>query len=239
MGATTAFAAADLRALGRDPMLRLLLLAPVAMIGALVVGVPLVEGWLAGAYDLDLRPYRPAVMAFIAAVALPLFAGTMAGLLLLEDRESGVLPAVAVSPAGLRTYLVVRGAWTAAIGGVVTVLALLLHGGVAVAGVLVTGVLAAGCSEVVALLVGSLAGDRLEGIAVTKALTLPLALPVLAVALPGTLVWPFGVLPTAFPVWTLLASADGRSLWPLLFVGCAQLVVLGWLATRRLLRRAV
>ncbi|GGI04209.1 hypothetical protein [Egicoccus halophilus] len=238
LAAARSFAVADGRALGRDPMLRLLAVAPLAMVGVVALGLPLVERWLDGSVGVDVTAARPALAAFLAAVTVPLFSGTMAGLLVLEDRECGVLPALAVSPAGLSAYLAVRLGWAGGAGGTIAALALALHGGYGAGVLIAVGLLTGGAAAVVALLVGGLAGDRLEGLAVTKAATLPLALPVLVWALGVPLGWLAAPLPTASAVYVLHAADTGAAP-PVLLVaaGAAQLAVLGRLAWRRLVRR--
>jgi fluoroquinolone transport system permease protein len=241
-GAVAAFARADVRALARDPLLRLILVAPIGLTGVLLLGVPLVENWAAGAFALDLAGYRPLVAAFIACVTMPIFLGAMAGLLMLEDRESGILPAVAVSPAGLRSYLVVRCGWAAGAAAVTIAGALALHGGLGV-GALGVGALTAvallggGYAAVVALLVGSLAGDRLEGLVVVKALTLPLALVLLVETIDAPWSWLLAVLPSYAPVVALLDGMAGKPLAAVVAFGVLQLAVWLGLLVHRMVRR--
>jgi fluoroquinolone transport system permease protein len=231
--AIAAFALADVRALARDPLLRLLLVAPLGLTGVLVLGVPLVEGFVDGAFGMDLTAHRTVLVAFLACVTMPLFLGAMAGLLVLEDRESGVLPAVAVSPAGLRSYFIVRCGW-AGIAATATVAgALLLYGGASAGVVAATSVLGGGYAVVVLLLVGTLAGDRLEGMVVVKALTLPFALALLVGYLAAPWSWLLVVLPSYSPVVALLDGTSGRSLAPVIGVGVVQLSLWIWLLTHR------
>jgi fluoroquinolone transport system permease protein len=232
--AVRAFASADLRALGRDPFLRLLLVAPVGLVGVLLIGIPLVEGWVAGASGIDLAPYRPLVVAFIACVTMPIFLGAMAGLLVLEDRESGILPAIAVSPAGLQSYLVVRCGWAAGAAAATVGGALSLYGGIAPGVVALVAVLGGGYAMVMLLLVGSLAADRLEGLVVVKALTLPLALPLLVAVVDAPWIWLLALLPSFTPVVALLAGVEARPLVPVAVFGVVQLGLWSWLLIRRM-----
>jgi fluoroquinolone transport system permease protein len=234
-GAVAAFARADLRSLARDPLLRLTLIAPVGLMGVLLIGVPLVENWVGGAFALELAPYRPLVVAFIVCVTMPIFLGAMGGLLMLEDRESGILPAVAVSPVGLRSYLVVRCGWAASGAAVTIAGALTIHGGVAVGALAAVALLGGGYAAVVMLLVGSLAGDRLEGLVVVKALTLPLALVLLVEAIDAPWSWLLAALPSFAPVVALLDGMEGRPLVAVVAFGTVQLAI--WLGL--LLRRVV
>jgi fluoroquinolone transport system permease protein len=235
--AVRAFAAADLRALGRDPLLRLLLVAPGGLVAVLIIGIPLVEGWVAGASDIDLAPHRPLLVAFIACVTMPIFLGAMAGLLVLEDRESGILPAIAVSPAGLQSYLVVRCGWAAGAAAATLGGALSLYGGIALRVVALVAVLGGGYAMVVLLLVGSLADDRLEGLVVVKALTLPLALPLLVAVVDAPWTWLLALLPSFTPVVALLEGVEAQPLAPLAAFGVAQLGLWSWLLIRRMRRR--
>lgn len=234
-----AFARADLRALSRDPLLRLLLVAPVGLMGVLLIGVPLAEGWIDAAFGLEVARYRPLLVAFIAGVTMPLFLGAMAGLLVLEDRESGILPAVAVSPAGLRSYLLVRCGWTAAAAAMTVAGALALHGGVAAAVVAVIAILGGGYAAVVLLLVGTLAADRLEGLVVVKGLTLPLALVLLVETVDAPWSWLLAVLPSYAPVVALLDGMEARPLAPVAgtVFGVVQLALWAGVLVRLMVRR--
>jgi fluoroquinolone transport system permease protein len=232
-----ALARADARALVRDPMLRAMLIAPLGLLGLLQVGVPLVEGWLGASYGIDLAPHRAIVVAFLVAVTLPLLFGAFAGLLLLEDRESGVLPAIAVSPAGVRSYLVVRCGWAAVATAVATGGALAIEPAIDPLHAILAGTLAAGSAAVVALLVGGLATDRLEGMAVTKAMMLPLAASVLVWPLGTSRGWPLAVLPTFGPVAVLHHADRGGSLVVVAGIGLVATATWCTLLGRRLVRR--
>lgn len=197
---------ADLRALNRDPMFRAMQVAPFALLGLLFVGVPLIGDWLDASYHVDLAPYRPAVAAMLLGVTIPLLFGAFAGLLFLEDRESGAWSMVAVSVVGRRPYIAVRCGWAAMSCAIATGGGLLLDGHPWMS-TLATSVLAGGATAAIALLIGALATDRLEGMAITKAMTLPLALPLLL----WPLGWPIGgilaFVPTFGPV-AILHQAD-------------------------------
>jgi fluoroquinolone transport system permease protein len=235
--ALVAFAVADARSLGRDPLLRSMLIAPIGLMGLLTVGVPLVEGWLAASYGLDLTPHRPVLVAFLTALVLPLFFGSLAGLLLLEDRGAGVLPAIAVSPAGLRSYLVVRLLWAGGAAAVAVAGALLIDGGVPshVAGI--TAVLSGGFAATLALLLGGLATDRLEGMAVAKAAMLPLSAVLLVTVVDAPWSWPLGSLPSYAPVVAVLDGMGGRPVWPVAGFGLVQHGAWIWLLARRVASR--
>jgi len=235
--AIAAFARADLRALARDPLLRLLLVAPLGLTGVLVLGVPLVEGFVEDAFGRDLTAHRMVLVAFLACVTMPLFLGAMAGLLVLEDRESGVLPAVAVSPAGLRSYLLVRCGWAGIAASVTVTGALILQGGVSPGVVAATSGLSGGYAVVVLLLVGTLAGDRLEGLVVVKVLTLPFALALLVEFLAAPWSWLLAALPSYGPVVALLHGTSGRPLAPVIGFGAVQLCLWIWLLTHRATHR--
>ncbi|MEX2588376.1 MAG: hypothetical protein WD602_10360 [Actinomycetota bacterium] len=192
------FAVVDLRTLLGD---RILLL--------LVGGIPLIVlvlgwvtgpgiGWIERRYGFDFTPHVPALQAFVLAAHIPVIFGALTALLFLEDRDAGLMPAVAATPAGVTTLVAYR--LTAA--AVVTALAV----GASMAsgaghpagwiGVLATAIAAGGVATVPAAALAALAGDRVQGMAMMKAISLPIYLPVAWWFVDGPAGWILALVPT-------------------------------------------
>lgn len=140
-------------------------------------------------------------------------------------------------PSGLRSYLIVRCGWAGIAASTTVAGALLLHGGTSLRVVAAASMLSGGYAVVVLLLVGILAADRLEGLVVVKALTLPFTLALLVEFLVSPWSWLLAVLPSYSPVLALLHGSSGRPLGPAIGVGVVQLSLWIWLLTHRATRR--
>lgn len=207
-GAVRSLAAVDLRTLLGDRILLLLLGGiPLIALGLRWVTGPGVA-WIEGRYGFDLTPHIPALQAFVLVAHLPVIFGALTALLFLEDRDACLMPALAVTPAGVSTLVAYRLVATAAItalavaGGMVLAGANHPAGWIGVLAVAVAG----GCVGAVPVVVlASLAGDRVQGMALMKAITLPLYLPIAWWFVEGPAGWAFAVVPTglaARALWT-------------------------------------
>jgi len=205
------FARIDVRTLVGDRVLVPLLLG-VPLIAATVrwlqgPGAP----WLEDRLGVALVPYLPAIVGFVMAVHVPVTLGAVVGLLFLEDRDAGVLPAVAVTRAGLTTLVVYR-LTAAVVVGAVGVLAGVAIGGVSTSGIGgVVALAAAGgaVATVPATLLATVARDRVQGMALLKVIAVPLYAPVAWWFVDGTRGWVFGLSPTGWALQTAWAATDG------------------------------
>lgn len=208
--ALRSFAIVDRRTLLGD---RLLLL--------LVAGVPLValavrwlqgpgRAWLQGRYGVDVSPHLPAVWALALVVHTAAMFGAVAGLLFLEDRDAGVLAPIATTRASLPALLAYRlGATALATAGFVVV-GLRLAGAEHPAGIvgeLLTAVAAGAVAVIPAILLACTAHDRVQGMALMKAMGLPLYLPVAWWYVQDPAGWLFAILPTAWAARALWSTS--------------------------------
>lgn len=219
--AMRSFARVDARTLVTD-RIALLLLAGVPLIALALrwISGPGIE-WIRIRYGVDLAPDLPAIAAFVLAIHVPVILGSMAGLLFLEDRDCGLLPAIAVTPAALRTLVLYRmaatmlaaalavagGMWVAGIGHPA--------GGVGVAATAATG---AAVATVPAAVLAGVARDRVQGMALMKAITVPLYLPVAWWFVDGPAGWLFALVPTGWSARALWAGTVPQS--AIAVVGC-------------------
>ncbi|MBW3590452.1 MAG: hypothetical protein KY393_01145 [Actinobacteria bacterium] len=219
--AARSFARVDARTLVTD-RIALLLLAGIPLIALALrwVSGPGID-WMQTRYGVDLAPDLPAIAAFVLAIHVPVILGSMAGLLFLEDRDSGLLPAIAVAPAALRTLVVYRmaatmlatalavagGMWVAGVGHPA--------GGVGVAATAATG---AAVATVPAVILAGVARDRVQGMALMKAITVPLYLPVAWWFVAGPAGWLFALAPTGWSARALWAGTAPQS--AIAVVGC-------------------
>lgn len=213
--AIRSFARVDRRTLLDDRLLLLLL-----------AGVPLIAGavrwfngpglaWVHTRHGLDLTENLPLVWAFVLVVHTPTMFGSVTGLLFLEDRDAGLLPAITTTRASLPVLLAYRLATTALITGAMVAIALPLAGAhhpLGTAGTIATSLAAAAVSTVPAMLLATLAHDRVQGMALMKAISLPLYLPLAWWFIDHPAGWLLAAVPTAWAAGTFWADTTGSLL---------------------------
>lgn len=207
--AIRSFARVDRRTLLTDHLLLLLL-----------AGVPLIAGavrwfngpglaWVHGRYGLDLTDHLPLVWAFVLVVHTPTMFGAVTGLLFLEDRDAGLLPAITITRPSLPVLLTYRLSATALVTAAMVAIALPLAGAhhpLGAHGAIATAVAAAAVSTVPAMLLATLARDRVQGMALMKAISLPLYLPLAWWFIDHPAGWLLGAVPTAWAARTFWAD---------------------------------
>lgn len=239
--ALAAFASNDIRGTYRDPLLVMLVVAPVIWTTAVAVLTPMATEMLAERYAFDLVPYYPLVLTAFLLLTSIIIAGGLAAFLVLDEVDAGTLTALRVTPVRLWTFLLYRAA-TVLLVTVVYVVATISLSGLAEPGVIPALLpigLVAGLSAVVTLLlIVSFAGNKIQGIAMVRALGMLIAgLPCLPWFIDSAWNLAFGVLP---PYWAAkafwVATAHG-TWWPYLLVGIVYNVAVAWPLLNRFLSR--
>jgi hypothetical protein len=205
--AAAAFLRSDLAVMRRDPLLVMIGLSPLLLGLSLRLGYPPVHQWLITAYAVDLDPYRPLLLGLAVVLHVPVVFGMIGALLVLDDADSRALTALRVSPLTLHRYLGYRAALVtvAAAIGLATSVPLSALAPAGAAGTLIAAcVPAALLAPLVMIVAVAVADDRVQGVAVLKALGLPVYLPVAGWWLNGAAAWLLAPLPT----WWVL-----RSVW--------------------------
>lgn len=212
--AIVSFARADRRGLLRDGLLIMMAASlPLVALAGRLIGTAGVT-WAHQRHGIDLVPYLPVVWAVLLVVHTPVVFGAVTGLLLLEDRDAGLLPAIATTRASTATLLSYRLAATAIITAAGLAIALPLAGvrhpaGAAGAVAVVIG--AAAVSVVPATLMAAVGTNRVHGVAIMKMLGVPLYLPVASFFVDGPLRWAFAPLPSSWLVWSLWTSTPAAA----------------------------
>lgn len=207
--AVGSFARTDRRTLVRDGLL-VMLVCSVPLV-ALIMRVIVTVGpdWAQQRYGVALTPYLPLVEVVLLVIHTPVIFGSLAGLLLLEDRDAGLFGPLAATRATVTTLLAYRLAATVAVTTTTLALSLPLTGvghPAGTVGHLSTAIAAGGVSVVPPLLMTALATNRVQGVAVMKILGLPLYLPIATWFLADTPArWLFAPLPTSWAAWAAWA----------------------------------
>jgi hypothetical protein len=197
------FVRADSRNVRRDSVLVPIAASPLLLGLLLRFGYPPMADWAQRVHGLDLDPYRPVLVLLAVVLHVPVIAGMIGALVVLDDLDDGVLQVVRVSPVGVRRYLAYR------LGTVAGFAAL----GLAVAAPLSAAVprdawgavvLAVPLAPLFTLAVLAVARNRVQGLTATKLIGLPAYAPIATWWLAGTAAWAFAALP---PFWVVRAWA--------------------------------
>ena len=171
MNKVIAFTRGDIKTIFRDGLLIASLLGPLF----LALFIRLAFPWLAElSYDhlqLDLTLHYPFALSFLIMFT-PMMVGTMTGLILLDERDEHMLNYYAVTPLGQTGYLLYRLLIPAFSSFIFSFLVLTLASLIELnyMAIFPVAVLAAFQAPLVAVLMGAFAGNKVEGLTLTKGL---------------------------------------------------------------------
>ncbi len=227
----------DIRNVGRDGLMLMLLIIPLLVALAFRLGVPPLAQFLQVSLEFDLRPYYALLMSTLVMTA-PNLTGVVVGFLLLDERDDGTLAALQVTPLSPLGYLGYRILIPLIIGFVMTLVSYPLAGLAPLAPGDLAAVAAVGMltAPVTALALAALAGNKVTGLVVQKALNGIWILPAAAFFLPMPWQLGAGIIPSYWAMKTAWTATTGAPYLPHVLAGFAvNLVFLVWLA-RRFLR---
>lgn len=221
--ALLAFGRNDLRGTYRDPLLVMLVVAPVIWTTAVAMLTPMATEMLSTRYAFDLRPYYPLVLTGFLLLTSIIIAGGLAAFLVLDEVDAGTLSALRVTPVALSTFFGYR-AGTVVVVTTVYVITTLSFSGILEPGLtaaLVPIGLLAGLSAVVTLLlIIAVAGNKIQGIAMVRALGMLIAgLPCLPWFIDAPWDLAFGVLPPFWAAKAFWVASEHGTWWPYLLAG--------------------
>jgi fluoroquinolone transport system permease protein len=237
--AIRAFGGNDLRNVLRDPVLLTFLLAPLFAVALLRLAVPFAAAYLDRRYGFDLTAYYPLLLSLVL-IGLPGGFGSLVGFMFLDERDDDTLNALRVTPISMTGYVGYR------ISAAVAASFLYVLGCVYLTGLvpasllpnLVPAALLAGLfSPVAALMLVALADNKVEGIAISKALGVFLLGPLAAYFVGSDWQILLGALPTYWPARAFWVAADGGNAWPFLLIGAAYNLSLVFLLMRLLKKK--
>lgn len=239
--AVVAFGRNDLRGTFRDPLLWMIVLAPVIWTTGVAVLTPMVTEMMAERYGFDLIPYYPLVLTAFLLLTSIIITGAIAALLLLEEMDAGTLTALRVTPIPLSTLFAYR-AGTVIVVTTVYVVTTLSFSGILEPGLvpaLIPIGLVSGLSAVVTLLlIVSVASNKIQGIAMVRALGMLIAgLPCVPWFIDSAWNLAFGVLPPYWAAKALWVASDHGVWWPYLLVGVVYNIAIAWPLFRRFIAK--
>lgn len=236
-----AFGRNDIRGTYRDPLLVMLVLAPVIWTVGTVVLVPPLTETLARRYDFDLVPYYPLVITALLLLTSIIIVGGLAAFLVLDEIDAGTLSALRVTPVSLTTFFAYRAATVVAIT-TVYVVATMSFSGILQPGLvpaLIPIGMVAGLSAVVTLLlIVSVASNKIQGIAMVRLLGIVIAgLPCLPWFVDSAWNLAFGVLPPYWAAKAFWVASDHGTWWPYLVGGVVYNLEVIWPLLRRFIAK--
>ena len=173
-----AFGRNDIRGTYRDPLLVMLVLAPVIWTVGTVVLVPPVTRTLARRYDFDLVPYYPLVITALLLLTSIIIVGGLGAFLVLDEIDAGTLTALRVTPVSLASFLAYRAA-TVVVVTTVYVVATMSFSGILRPGLVPAlvpiGMITGLSSVVTLLLIVAVASNKIQGIAMVRLLGIIIA----------------------------------------------------------------
>ena len=231
-----AFGANDLKNIGRDSLLVYMIVIPPLMVVLVRLILPWLSTRVAEGFGFDLVPYYPMLLSFFFVLQLPLLFGMLVGLLILDERDDDTLTALRVTPISMTGYACYRGGVAVLLSTLYVIIALPLTGLMpptlfpAVIPVAIpSGILA----TFFGLVIATFASNKVEGLALTKALGVFLLGPLAAYFIGSDWQLLLGILPTYWPAKAFWVAGEGGNFWPYFFVGLAYNLALVALLLRR------
>jgi fluoroquinolone transport system permease protein len=239
--AWVAFGRNDVRGTYRDPLLIMLIVAPVIWTTGTVVLIPPLTTTLAQRYDIDLVPYYPLVITALLLLTSIIIAGALAAFLVLDEIDAGTLTVLRVAPIRLSAFITYRAA-TVVVVTTVYVVTTMTGSGLLTPGltpVLVPIGLVAGLAAIVTmLLIVSVADNKIQGIAMVRLLGIVIAgLPCVPWFIDSAWNVAFGVLPPYWPAKAFWVATEHGTWWPYLLIGAVYNLALAWPLYRRFMAR--
>jgi fluoroquinolone transport system permease protein len=240
--ALAAFGRNDIRGTYREPLLVMIVFAPVIWTTGVSILTPLFTEMLSERYGFDLVPYYPLVLTAFLLLTSIIIVGGLAAMLVLDELDAGTLSALRVTPVPLAAFFAYRA------GTVMVVTALYVVATMSFSGILEPGLfpalipigLLSGLSAVVTLLlIVAVASNKIQGIAMIRALGMLIAgLPCLPWFIDSAWNLAFGVLPPYWAAKAFWVASDHGVWWPYLVVGVVYNLITAWLLFRRFLAKS-
>jgi fluoroquinolone transport system permease protein len=239
--AVAAFGRNDIRGTYRDPLLWMIVVAPVIWTTGVAIFTPMFTEMLSERYDFDLVPYYPLVLTAFLLLTSIIITGAIAAFLVLDEMDAGTMTALRVTPVPLSTFFAYRAA-TVMVVTTIYVIATLSFSGILEPGLLPAlipiGLLSGPTAVVCLLLIVVVANNKIQGIAMVRALGMLMAgLPALPWFIDSAWHLAFGVLPPYWAAKAFFVASDHGTWWPYVVVGAVYNLAVAWALFRRFLAK--
>ncbi|HBV97119.1 MAG: hypothetical protein JL50_21375 [Peptococcaceae bacterium BICA1-7] len=214
----------DIKNIYRDTLLLVTVLAPFILAVLMKYGVPRISSLLMQKTGFDLTPHYSFIMSYLI-IFTPLMLGTLAGFIVLDERDENLLSYFSVTPLSKAGYLLYRTALPTAASFLFTFLALRFANlaGLNYTGLIPVVLMASLEAPVVALFLGAFAANKVEGLAYTKGLGILYIAPVIGYLVKSKLQLLAFIIPTFWVTKGFLESSQpGLTYW--LYIGPGLLI---------------
>jgi fluoroquinolone transport system permease protein len=226
----------DLFSLRRDPLLIYLAAVPWLMVLLVRLTVPGLTVWLQEAHGVGLVPYYPLIVSFFFVMEIPMIIGVVMGLLLLDERDDGILTALGVTPLSRLRFLGYRLGLMIGLSAVHVLICIPLTGMVSPGTwprLIPIAVLGSLFAPLLALIMAAYADNKLEGLALMKAFGVLLVGPVAAYFIRSRWQLVLGFTPAYWWARAYWAVERPGEMWACLGVGTGyHAALILWLAGR-------
>lgn len=233
MSAITTLSRSDILNIRRDSFMQFMLIYPIVLGLFMRWFIPWVTDGMME--TIDLRPYYLLLASFFGLIVIPDLAGSLIGLLLLDERDENTLTALMVTPMPIATYALYR-VITPTFVSLVGILVLVPLIGIDVPSIeklLAIALSASLGAPIFTLLLAALAKNKVEGIAVMKGMGVLLLAPLVAWFAPEPWQWLLGIFPTFWPAKAHWLAANGEPYLWVAVVGAVYAVGIVWFLLRR------
>jgi fluoroquinolone transport system permease protein len=235
--AWSVFGRNDIRGTYRDPLLVMIIVAPVIWTSGVAILTPRFTEMLAARYAFDLVPYYPLILTAFLLLTSIIIAGGLAAFLVLDEVDAGTLTALRVTPVPLSMFFGYRAA-TVMIVTAIYVVATMSFSGILAPGLIPSlipiGLLAGLTAVVTLLLIVAMAGNKIQGLAAIRGLGMLIAgLPCLPWFVDSSWNLAFGVLPPYWAAKAFWVASDHGTWWPYLLGGVVYNLAIAWPLFRR------
>ncbi|MFD1412495.1 hypothetical protein [Oceanobacillus jeddahense] len=191
-----AFFVGDIKNITRDSMLFGAMLAPVALALFVKYSISSFSEDLQAMYAFSIEQHFPFIMSFVILLP-PFMLGVMAGLMILEEMDDHILSYIAVTPVSKSSYLLYRLLVPMVTSIILTIFVMIYTGLVNFTMSLLPVVLqAALLMPIIALFLASFANNKVEGLAIGKAVGIIVVIPALTYFVESNWLFLLGVFPT-------------------------------------------
>lgn len=187
---------ADFKNITRDAMLFGAMLAPIALALFVKLSISYFSEDLNAMFSFSIEQHYPFIMSFVILLP-PFMLGVMAGLMILEEMDDHILSYIAVTPVSKSSYLLYRLIVPMLLSTILTIFVIVYTGLVDFTISLLPVVLqAALLTPIIALFLASFANNKVEGLAIGKAIGIIVILPTVAYIVESNWLFVLGVFPT-------------------------------------------
>jgi fluoroquinolone transport system permease protein len=223
----------DLKLMAREPIMILFAVLPIFIMLLFRFGLPIAGQLLFDKTGFDLSLYNVYIFAMVIGMT-PYMTGTLAGFLMLDEKDGNVLDLVLVTPVGFSGYLFSRMLIPIVVSLIYLIPGFILFSGYYSSVVIIPGIglLAVMEGVITALLLFSIAANKVQGLTVAKGLGI-LLLPMFFDLFGNKFLMSVGYITPFYWIYAYIREADFKSLVIGIIVNTAWLLTMLILGFRR------